>query len=187
MDSCPWETVLCYSVELPFLVGGVPSLLHFSSSRMPATRLCPVIELTPLPPAVRALYSPPPAQSRHRTVSNTSTRSHSPLITCQFCEKCRRPSAFRILASLHTRPTKRKRPSPEDDDDDLWSDSELVHILQGWVTVRLLNAPDAQMLSTMSTVQTVCRRLPLWLSVVQSEKDGSRVAPRARPGCTWKG
>lgn len=74
MDSCPWETVLCYSVELPFLVGGVPSLLHFSSSRMPATRLCPVIELTPLPPAVRALYAPPPPQSRHRTVSNTSTR-----------------------------------------------------------------------------------------------------------------
>ncbi|KAE8538898.1 hypothetical protein D1P53_005266 [Cryptococcus gattii VGV] len=87
---------------------------------MPATRLCPVIELTPLPPAVRALYAPPPAQSRHRT----------------FCEKCRRPPASRILASLHTRPRKRKRPSPEDDDDDIWSDSELVHILQGWVTCR---------------------------------------------------
>ncbi|ADV21994.1 pol II transcription elongation factor [Cryptococcus gattii E566] len=89
---------------------------------MPAPRLlCPVIELTPLPPAVRALYAPPPAQSRHRT----------------FCGKCRRPPASRILASLHTRPKKRKRPSPEDDDDDdLWSDSELVHILQGWVTCR---------------------------------------------------
>ncbi|KIR36110.1 pol II transcription elongation factor [Cryptococcus deuterogattii MMRL2647] len=95
---------------------------------MPATRLRPVIELTPLAPAVRALYPPPPssapAQSRHRT----------------FCEKCRRPPASRILASLHTRPKKRartKRPSPEDDDDDdLWSDSELVHILQGWVTCR---------------------------------------------------
>lgn len=142
---------------------------------MPATRLRPVIELTPLAPAVRALYPPPPssapAQSRHRTVSNTSTRPHSPLTTCQFCKKCRRPPASRILASLHTRPKKRartKRPSPEDDDDDdLWSDSELVHILQGWVTVRLLNySRNAQMLSTMSVVQTVCRRLPLWLSVV---------------------
>ncbi|KAL0255804.1 hypothetical protein I308_100613 [Cryptococcus tetragattii IND107] len=87
---------------------------------MPAPRRCPVIELTPLPPAVRALYAPPPAQSKHRT----------------FCEKCRRPPASRILASLHTRPKKRKRPSPEDDEDDIWSDSELVHILQGWVTCR---------------------------------------------------
>lgn len=51
-----------------------PSLLHLSSSRMPAPRRCPVIELTPLPPAVRALYAPPPAQSKHRTVSIASTR-----------------------------------------------------------------------------------------------------------------
>lgn len=50
------------------------SLLHLSSSRMPAPRRCPVIELTPLPPAVRALYAPPPAQSKHRTVSIASTR-----------------------------------------------------------------------------------------------------------------
>ncbi|OWZ62862.1 hypothetical protein AYX15_05060 [Cryptococcus neoformans] len=92
---------------------------------MPATRLRPVVELTPLPPAVRALYarslSPAPPQAQHRT----------------FCEKCRRPPAALILQSLHTRPKKRARtrkPSPEDDD--LLSDSELVHLLQGWVTCR---------------------------------------------------
>lgn len=91
---------------------------------MPARRLRPVIELAPLPPAVRALYARPPsaapAHTQHRT----------------FCEKCRRPPAALILESLHSRPKKRprtKRPSPEDDD--LLSDSELVHILQGWVTV----------------------------------------------------
>lgn len=92
---------------------------------MPARRLRPVIELAPLPPAVRALYARPPsaapAHTQHRT----------------FCEKCRRPPAALILESLHSRPKKRprtKRPSPEDDD--LLSDSELVHILQGWVTCR---------------------------------------------------
>lgn len=108
---------------------------------MPATRLRPVVELTPLPPAVRALYarslSPAPPQAQHRTVSHP-TRPHAPRTAhrSQFCEKCRRPPAALILQSLHTRPKKHARtrkPSPEDDD--LLSDSELVHILQGWVTV----------------------------------------------------
>lgn len=168
-----------------------PSLLHITPPLVVLTDA----RATPLPgdrAHAPAPSSPRPLRPSLRPVKtpHSEYRLHppnSPLTTCQFCEKCRRPPASRILASLHTRPKKRKRPSPEDDEDDIWSDSELVHILQGWVTVRLLNTPDAQMLSTMSTVQTVCRRLPLWLSVVQSEKDGSRVAPRARSGCTWKG
>lgn len=66
-------------VDFALLLISAPCVHHSSTclphGRMPAPRLlCPVIELTPLPPAVRALYAPPPAQSRHRTVSTASTR-----------------------------------------------------------------------------------------------------------------
>lgn len=154
---------------------------------MPATRLCPVIELTPLPSAVRALYAPPPAQSKHRTVSSTATRpSHrSPRVS----------SVKNAAASPHPASSQTSTPVPRNAKGRPLKKkttticgvtaSSSISCRAGSLCV-YSTTPEAQMLSTMSIVQTVCRRLPLWLSDVQSEKDGSRVTPRARPGCTWK-
>lgn len=60
-------------------------------SRMPATRLRPVVELTPLPPAVRALYarslSPAPPQAQHRTVSHPTRPTHHAPLTARSSAK----------------------------------------------------------------------------------------------------
>lgn len=163
-----------------------PSLLHLSSSRMPATRLCPVIELTPLPPAVRALYAPPPAQSKHRTVSNAATcpTHRSPRVS-SVKNAAARPHPASSHPSAPVPRNAKGRPQKTTTTICGVTASSSISCRAGSPCV-YSTTPEAQMLSTMSIVQTVCRRLPLWLSVVQSEKDGSRVTPRARPGRTWK-
>lgn len=116
-------TLLLYTTTLPDARDTPPpsGRAHAPPPRSP----CPLRPFSlPCAPPGTAPHSEPP---------------HPPPLTAhrsQFCEKCRRPPAALILQSLHTRPKKRARtrkPSPEDDD--LLSDSELVHLLQGWVTV----------------------------------------------------